>query len=525
MAGGKLSPRQRMINLMYLVFIAMLAMNMSKEVLSAFGLLNDRLSTANIAADQRNVAFLDNLNLKAEEQPEKYVPLREKAGQIDKISKEFNSYLEEVKKGLQTSVNPEVIENNNYEAMDKTDYFDLLFFRGEGLTEDGQAFLDNINNYRSKLNELLGDEQGFEDILAEVNDKFNTDEVKRGDGATVSYLNYHFQGFPMIASLTKLTQLQNDVKNTNSQILTKMLEGQMTADLSMSKFTTLLESTRSAYFQGDTFDGAIVLGKKDATSKPNEVNLTLDGRQLAAGTDFTIEDGRVLLNVSAGAAGEHKLAGELIFMEGGEPTPVPVNLSFTTITRPTDAVISADKMNVLYRGVKNPITVSMAGVSDHNINVNAPGLSKVSGSKYLMDVTTVQGREVTINVSGKIDDKSYPSKATFRIKDIPRPVGTIRGEDGIVKMQRSNLEISTVGAALIDFDFDVSLNVTEFKFNVPGQPTVVVSGNKLNAAAVNALKRATPKSTVQIFDIKATLVGSSGYILPKISPVFIELTN
>ncbi|HLU51378.1 MAG TPA: hypothetical protein VKZ42_04380, partial [Flavobacteriaceae bacterium] len=87
MAGGKLSPRQRMINLMYLVFIAMLAMNMSKEVLSAFGLLNDRLSTANIAADQRNVAFLDNLNLKAEEQPEKYVPLREKAGQIDKISK------------------------------------------------------------------------------------------------------------------------------------------------------------------------------------------------------------------------------------------------------------------------------------------------------------------------------------------------------------------------------------------------------------------------------------------------------
>src|SRR5690606_13407833 len=123
----------------------------------------------------------------------------------------------------------------------------------------------------------------------------------------------------------------------------------------------------------------------------------------------------------------------LIFMEGGEPVPVPVDLSFNTISRPTDAVISADKMNVLYRGVKNPITVSMAGVSDNNITVNAPGLSKV-GTKYIMEVTTVQGREVTINVSGKIDDKSYPSKATFRIKDIPRPVGTVRGEDGLLKM-------------------------------------------------------------------------------------------
>src|SRR5690606_16451084 len=145
--------------------------------------------------------------------------------------------------------------------------------------------------------------------------------------------------------------------------------------------------------------------------------------------------------------------------------------------KPNAAVISADKMNVVYRGVDNPMTVSIPGVG--NATATATGLRSAGGAgKYVMNVTTVQGREVTINVSGSLPggEKVSDSK-TFRIKDIPRPVGTVRGEDGLLKMQRSNLEIATIGAALIDFDFDVSLNVTEFKFNVPGQPTVVVNGS------------------------------------------------
>lgn len=522
MAGGKLTPRQKMINLMYLVFIAMLAMNMSKEVLSAFGLMNERLEQANISASERNAAFMAGLEEKVSENPERFKELKDKADKIASLSDDLNTHIS----GLRAFLMSNVKEGNetNYEVMDKPDYLDQKFFIGANNSPEGQEFLDKISLFRDGIVSLIGEQAGFEGIITDVNNKFSTDEVTRRDGVNVDWLRYQFEGFPLVASLTKLTQMQADIKTTNSEILSTMLQGELSAAVAMTNYGTLLQSNRSAYFQGDIFDGAVVLGRTDETTRPNRVELTLDGRPLTE-DQYTIQGGRVLLNVNAGSPGEHKIGGQLIFEEGGEETPVPVDLSFTTISKPTDAVISADKMNVVYRGVDNPITISMSGVSDNNVTANAPGLRKTSGSKYMMNVTSVQGREVTINVSGTIDGTSYPSRATFRIKEIPRPVGTVRGDEGIVKMQRGTLEIATIGAALPDFDFDVTLNVTGFKFNVPGQPTVIVNGSRLNDAAKNALGRARRGETVQIFDITANLAGGSGYRLQRISPVLVELTN
>ena len=174
----------------------------------------------------------------------------------------------------------------------------------------------------------------------------------------------------------------------------------------------------------------LFLGRVDETTKPDRAELTLDGRKLVEGKDYTFEGGRVKLTVSAGNPGEHKLKGQLVFLEDGKETPVEVNRSFATISRPNSATISADKMNVVYRGVKNPMTISMDGVPNSNVHAKASGLTQKSGSAYVMDPTTLKGREVKINVTGTIDGKSFPSSKVFRIKDIPRPTGTIRGEDG-----------------------------------------------------------------------------------------------
>ena len=92
-------------------------------------------------------------------------------------------------------------------------------------------------------------------------------------------------------------------------------------------------------------------------------------------------------------------------------------------------------------------------------------------------------------------------------------------------MQRQGLEISSVGAMLPDFDFELNLRVTGFSFKVSGQPTVKVNGTKLNEQAKAALRRARRGETVQIFDINANIANNSGYKLKKISPVCIELTN
>ena len=204
---------------------------------------------------------------------------------------------------------------------------------------------------------------------------------------------------------------------------------------------------------------------------------------------------------------------------------ISISDSYNVIPLPNSAVISADKMNVVYRGVQNPMTISIPGVS--SVSANAPGLRASGGAgSYMMDVTTLQAREVTISVSGELPGgKTVSDRKTFRVKDIPRPVGTIRGEDGSVSMQRNSLEIATIGANLPDFDFDLNLNVTGFKFKVPGQPTINVSGSRLDDRAKAALRRAGRGESVQIYDINASLQGNSSYKLKKVAPVVIELTN
>ncbi|MCB0453042.1 MAG: gliding motility protein GldM [Aequorivita sp.] len=517
MAGGKLSPRQKMINLMYLVFIAMLALNMSKEVLSAFGLLNDKIATANEATKQRNDAFLASLETKAVEQPEQYGAVLTKANQIKEISGNFDSYLATLKSNMLGTVK----DPTDYEVMDKADYLNNLFFVGDKYKPEGQEFLDKVNGYRTAMLGVLGND--YPDIKSFVETNFSTSEVTNRDGNKVAWLNYNFEGFPMIASMTKLTQMQADIKTVNSELLSKYLAGQQAAALSFTQYNTLLESTKTAYYAGEAFDGGIVLGRKDPNTKPNRVELTLDGRPLSE-DQYAIENGKVMLKISAGSPGDHKIEGNLIFTEEGKDTEIPVDLGFSTISKPNSAVIAADKMNVVYRGVDNPMTVSIPGIPDNKVNASATGLSKVSGSKYVMRPGA--GRTVTITASGTLPDGTgVRTPAEFRIKDIPAPVGAIRGETGIVRMERGGLEISTVSAILQDFDFELNINVTGFSFKVSGQPTVKVNGTRLDSAAKGALRRAQRGDAVQIFDINANLSGNSGYKLKKISPVIIELTN
>ncbi|MFS4483832.1 gliding motility protein GldM [Hyunsoonleella sp. 2307UL5-6] len=520
MAGGKQTPRQKMINLMYLIFIAMLALNMSKEVLSAFGLMNEKLTESNEATEARNASFVASLEQKAADAPDKYKPLKQKADQIDKLAHDFDSYLKELKGNMTAKIE----DPTDYEIMDKGDYLDQNFFKGDVIKEEGQEFLTKMKNFREGVAKVLAGEKGMESVIKEVNTKFNTEPVTNRDGVKVDWLDYHYKGFPLVASLTKMTQLQADIKTTESQVLSKMLEGELANQVSMTNYTTLMETSKSAYFNGEKFDGQIVLGRKDATTKPKRVELTLDGRKLSK-NQYVIEDGKVKLKIGTGGVGEHKIEGKLIFGEGGEEIEVPVSSSFATVAKPNSATISADKMNVVYRGVKNPMTISFAGIPDNKVSASAQGLSRSGGSRYVMDATSVKGREVTINVTGTLPDgKKVSDNAKFRIKDLPKPTGTVRKEDGAVKMQRQALEKSTVGAKFDDFDFELPLRVTGFKFKVPGQPTISVRGNRLDSRAKGALRKAKRGSGVQIFDIEAKASGVS-VILKKVSPVFVELTN
>ena len=519
MAGGKQTPRQKMINLMYLVFIAMLALNMSKEVLSAFGSINEKLDRANTSYASKNTLALAEISKKADENDE-FKAAAATANAADQLSKTYNDYIALQKEMLLS----EVEDNTDYETMDTSGYLDALYYEGGKITQAGQEYLDQMDTYKNGMVALLGDTNPT--LTSQINVDFSSADIIDGDGVTKNYISYNYVAFPLVSSLTKMTQIQNDIKSVENELLSTLLSGNLKALAKMDNYETVMTTSKGAYYTGSTFDGMLSLGRVDASTKPARVELLVDGKEIKD-NQFEFDGGRVVLKVGTGSVGDHKITGKLVYMQDGNEVEVLVDKKFTTINKPNNATIAADKMNVVYRGVSNPMTITFAGIQDNKIRANAAGLTRVKGSAYAMNPGT--GREVTINVSGTLPDGDpVRDSATFRIKDIPRPTGTIRGEDGdggCVRMQRQGLEKSSIGAALQDFDFDLKLNVTGFSFKVSGQPTIKVNGRKLNSQASGALKRAKRGETLQIFDITANIAGNSGYKLKKISPICIELTN
>ncbi len=523
MAGGKLSARQKMINLMYLVFIAMLALNMSKEVLSAFGSINEKLTRSNENFESKNDLALAGLKENASAN-KKAEATAAKAQQAHELSNQYYSFLQTQKDLLLG----EVDDPKDYETMDKSNFLDELYYKGGKLTDAGKEYLAQMDKYRSGMLALM---DGNNPVLAEqLKSDFSTEPITVGEGTgkvTKDYISYHYVGFPSVSSLTKMTQTQNDIRSVENEYLSKLLAGDLKAltNISEANYETVMTTTKGAYYSSDSFDGIISLGRVDETTRPERVELKIDGRDLRE-EQYEFQGGRVALKVGAGGVGEHKITGNLVFLQDGEEVVVPVNKSYTTIGKPNSATIAADKMNVVYRGVANPMTIDFAGIDPSQVRASAPGLRKGTGTSYTMNPQT--GREVTISVNATLPNGGGPvsDKATFRIKDIPRPVGTVRGDDsGDMKMTREALGQSPIGAALPDFDFDLKLNVGSFKFKVAGAGTIQVNGSSLNAQAKSALQKAKRGSSVQIFDIKASIQGNSSYRLPKVSPVFIELSN
>ena len=510
MAGGKMSARQKMINLMYLVFIAMLAMQMSKEVLSAFGFMNEKLEANNFSTTEKNNQAYANLETKASEQAAKFGELNRQAIQVKSLSDNFYSYLE----NLKSKMTADLEDAKDYESMDKTLFLDTYFFKGDGYTKEGQEFLDIINNYRTKINETLGNNNQFSSVL---NDRFNTNTVIDSDGVKVPWLKYRYEGFPLVASLTNLTQMQADIRNTESDVVTNLLGGKLEEALSLNNYTGIVRLNKSAYFSGEKVTGEVVLGRYDASLVPDKV--VLNGKDA---TD-AVQNGQVILDMPAGNVGEKTIKGTIFFRENGEEVPVPFESKYSVIAEPSSAVVSADKMNVVYRGLDNPISVSLPGVAASNLSVSASGgkLTK-SGAGYV--IRPGSGNIATINVSAKLSSgKKVNSKATFRIKDIPAAMGSVRNQYGTVRMPKSGLANAPINAGLPDFEFDLKIKVQSFKIKVPGELTIIVNGTKLSAAAKKVLSKARRGDIINIYDIKATY--GNGTPFKKVLPVNIELTN
>lgn len=515
-----MTPRQKMINLMYLVFIAMMALQVSTEVLSAFGVVNEKFEAANEGATTNNEGLLGALEKKAEDNPAQFADPAKKAKQVEKITKEFYDFIGAYKTMITSKFENERTENGKLpaERMDKSDIINDAWFTGDKYSKEGDAFIAGINNYKKQIKALLEDVK-FQPIVLDVDAKFNLDDVKDSQGKDRAYLNYNFYGFPAIASLTKLSTMQNDAKIVEAEIYNSLMGNTLSKAASMKNYEAIVIPEKSAFFAGETFKGKVVLGRYDKTTVPTKVVVNGQNINLASALD----GGQVRLGFGVGGVGEHKIGGKFTFMEDGKPVEIDIKGNYVVVPKPNSANISADKMNVVYRGVSNPLTISFAGISNDKVTASGAGLSSNGGGKYTL--RPQGGREVTINVTGTLPDGQKVSDSkVFRIKDIPSPRGATRGTSND-KGPKANLAAITVTAALEDFDFDLSLTVTGFVVQIPGQPSIVVQGNSMNERAKAAISRTQPGDVVVISNIKTRLNGASDYALKKTAPCTYEVTN
>ena len=493
MAGGKLTPRQKMINLMYLVFIAMLALNMSKEVLTAFGNFNDKFSESNKLTDESNANLLSALDKKASESEAQYGESAKKAREVAKISKDFVAFLETVKAEVTEGIEPDETGKLPFESMDKST-IDEKWFQGDGYSTRGTEIVSKIDKYVADIKKVLGSDVKYIPFIKEIEKKFSTADIANREGVKQKFLDYKTKGFPAVSTLTFLTAMQNDVKNTEAGAYNVFLGNALKTVASMKNFQAIVVLEKNAYFQGETVKGKVVLGRYDANTKPTSFK-----------GPGKIENGQAVISMTAGGIGEQNISGQFGFLEDGKEIPLKFEGTYVVVPRPNQAIISADKMNVVYRGVPNPISISVPGIASNKVNASAPGMTKVGDGKFMLKAGS--GSEVKINVTATMPDgKAMSSAQVFRIKGLPAPTGKVGGSDKN-KGPKNNLEVCSISAVMEDFDFPVTVNVTQFNIKVPGQPTVVVSGSKMDSRARAVIAKASKGDVIIINEIKAKFVG------------------
>ena len=408
-----------------------------------------------------------------------------------------------------------------FEAMDKTDILDEMWFTGDRVTKAGAAVLARIEQYKSDVKDVLGTDVKYKKAVERFEKRFSTEKVTNKDGKKIDWLDYNYKGFPAIASYTKLTAMQNDVKVTEASMFNLFLGNTLTEAVSLKKYQAIVLAEKSAFFAGEKFQGKVVLGKY-ANVTPTKLVVQGQEINIANAIDST---GAATLDFNVGNIGEKKINGQFTFLEDGKPLEIPIVGNYVVVPRPKEASVAADKMNVLYRGLENPMTISFAGVPDSNVKVSAPGLRSASGQgKYVVNPPS-GSQNLIVNVTATLDDGTkVNSKKSFRIKNIPNPVGKIAGKSGSVRLNKRDVTTSRVLADFGDFVYDLNPTVSAFDLTVLGE-TVTVSGNRLNPAAKALINNAPRRSLVIIDNIKVRVKGVSGVEIPPAAAITVKLTN
>ena len=506
MAGGKETTRQRMINIMYLVLLAMLALNVSDTILDAFKNINDSLDTSkNNVNTSINQLFSAFENSKLKEEPARAQPIYEKAKQAQAAADNLNNYIESLKKEFTTAgdgIDPETDDLVNRSNQDIAQNIMINQKKADELKK-------RINATREKLISLL-DPADRATVAFSLEAK---DPVRKRKGNWQE--TYFGEGTPLTAAMTILTKLQTDTKNAEAEVVKKLFGNMDKAQVNLDQFAAVAVAPTSYVIQGQPYTAEVFLTASDSRSTPD---ITVNGNKLS------IKEGKGTYTGGTSSVGEFTWVGTIrVRQTDGQVKEYKTQPQKYQVAKPS-ATVSSTKMNVIYAGIPNPFTVSAAGFPLESVRASiSAGSMSGSNGNYSVNVSGGQvGSEVSINVSASNAGKTVSLGAQkFRVKAIPKPVAKVGGRAGgdiaSVKLKSE----SEIEADLDDFPFDVKFKIQRYKLTVikPRSDAVTISGSggSFAGAVKAAINSVTPGTRVFFEDIVSVGPDGRQNVLPSLA--------
>jgi len=533
-------PRQLMINLMYLVLIAMLALNVSAEIINAFFALDKGNKESIVTMDnqldetQKGLVKLLNDDAKAE-----FRPILPAVERVRQLSTDFNQYVEEWRGTLIDAAG-----NNDGELNDE-DYIEdhgslkpkgkknkdvttrLLVDQGGGeelkariletRTQMLETFTQLVQEYG---NEVFGlSEEEIQNTIAsmESNLTLNVDDTEWQESEDKkSWSEFKFKQMPLAAVLPILSKMQADATTSEAALVNKMAEFSGGRVVEFDAFVPVVSAKKSYVIAGEPFEADISVGTYSSQIDPSDISISVNGSNLEVGDDGkanystrTSSTGVKTLNLKV--AVRNPLTGEVV--EGEDTYQYEVGRR--------SVAVSADKMNVFYIGVDNPVSVSAAGVSTNDLQVSGTGgginMRRTNTGKY--NVTVSQPGDAKVVVSGGGLERTT---FDFRVKRIPDPVPRLGNLDGGSVPNGTFKAQGGLIAWLDDFDFDARCEIQGYNLvRVPKRQDAIQSmnpGASYNSTSQRLAQAATPGDIYYFENIKARCPGDkAGRPLPSIA--------
>lgn len=520
MAGGKISPRQKMINMMYLVLTALLAMNVSSEILNAFKIVNRSLTNSINVLNSKNKETYNLLEeaTKDPNQAAKAAIWKPVSDQVRSNSDALYSYIDKLKEDLKVAAGKKMVDGQEQFKEDDLDVATRLFIEEQGGgAKRGKELFDRIEAYKKEvitnLKSANVDPVVRERVMREIDVMSQnlpiskSTEVPEKDKYGVKYEKNHkgwlksnFYQTPAIAAITILTKIQNDIKNTEGEVSNFCANQLGKVVVEYDQFAAVASANTTYCMPDEELEITAGVGAFNDKLKPS---IVIGGSSIPLNAE-----GVAIKKIKAGGPNTYNIPVNISFTTPqGEKKSVNKTITYT-VGQPSGAALMLDKMNVFYIGVDNPVTVSSGTAGAEKIKVIPSGGGDVTVTpsapgKYIVRAKTVGEATLTVQ-DGK---QNTPFK--FRVKTIPNPVATIGGTIKGGKIPKGTLQVQQgVKAILENFDFDARFTVNGFEYiYVPknGDPREGrVTGDRFNADWTSAVNGCKPNDVFMIEKVKVT---------------------